>query len=271
MNRIIIENEKLRDVQLKQLEIFLHIKNICEEHNIKYFMLGGTLLGAERHKGFIPWDDDLDIGMLRVDYEKFIEVCERKLSDLYFLQTTLIENQYSSPFLKIRANNTIFEEEHVQHLNMHKGVWVDVFPLDYVKKKESVFLKYRAFLIGMFTSIISYKNNSVKLTKRRTKVLFSLLSCLSVNKLDKIRTNLMIGNCSEGSEYVTNFGSNYGYVKQMFKVTDFLPTKMVEFEKEQFPVPNENIKVLERIFGDYMRLPEPNKRHSGHIISKYKI
>ena len=110
----------LRNVQLVQLEIAKEVKRICEQNNISYFMDGGTLLGAVRHKGFIPWDDDIDVCMPPADYQKFIKIF--KNDNKYFLQTIETDKYFHTLFAKIRKNNTCMVETENTYMKIHKGI-----------------------------------------------------------------------------------------------------------------------------------------------------
>ena len=117
----------LRNVQLVQLEIAKEVKRICEQNNISYFMDGGTLLGAVRHKGFIPWDDDLDFGFTRDNYEKFIATAKKNLSSEFFLQTWDSDREYGYAFAKIRKKGTIYQERIAQDSNANCGIFIKAF------------------------------------------------------------------------------------------------------------------------------------------------
>lgn len=131
-----MDNETLRKLQLVELEIANEIKRVCVENNIKYFLESGTLLGAVRHGGFIPWDDDMDIGMMRDEYEKFLKIAPEKLSSEFILQTWKNEKDYSLTFAKVRKLDTIFLEYEFKDSSMHNGIWVDIFPYDSVPEKK---------------------------------------------------------------------------------------------------------------------------------------
>ena len=128
MNEVFEKN--LRKLQLLQLDIAKAIKELCESNGIPYFLIGGTLLGAIRHKGFIPWDDDFDVGMLREDYERFIKIAEEKLDKKkFFLETWDTEKGYGFPFAKVKLNGTKYPERNAPK-SVHQGIFVDVFPID---------------------------------------------------------------------------------------------------------------------------------------------
>lgn len=103
-----MERDVLRRVQLIELEIAKEVKRVCDENGIRYFLYRGTFLGAVRHKGFIPWDDDMDIGMLRSDYEKFCRIAPQKLDKAYCFQNWHTDQNYALPFGKVRKRNTVF-------------------------------------------------------------------------------------------------------------------------------------------------------------------
>ncbi len=120
----------LRKIQLVQLEILLEFDRICKENNLPYQLFFGTLLGAIRHKGFIPRDDDVDVCMLRGDYNRFLQLCEDQLNKDYFLQTYKTDKEYIHSFARIRKNNTLALQRIYSKIAMHHGIFIDNFPLD---------------------------------------------------------------------------------------------------------------------------------------------
>lgn len=110
----------LRKLQLLELKVLLEFKRICEKHQIQYFLMWGTLLGAVRHQGFIPWDDDIDVGMLRSEYVKFLAICNEELSQDFFLQTFESDKTYVNSFAKLRLNGTEYPEPTNKDLLYHK-------------------------------------------------------------------------------------------------------------------------------------------------------
>lgn len=123
-------NFNLKKLQKVQLVILMEFDRICKEHNLNYQLFSGTLLGAVRHKAFVPWDDDIDVAMLRKDYNKFLKICKRKLDPQYFLQTHKTDKGYIHSFARIRKNNTLLLQKYWLEIDMHHGIFIDVFPLD---------------------------------------------------------------------------------------------------------------------------------------------
>ena len=123
--------EQLKQIQSKEKEIFQAFISVCEQLKLPYFIVGGTLLGAVRHKGFIPWDDDIDIAMLRPDYEIFLSRAQALLPDNIFFQTIDTDPEYLGNYAKLRHNQTTFLESAVKTKHIHHGLFIDVFPLDY--------------------------------------------------------------------------------------------------------------------------------------------
>ena len=123
-------DDKLRRLQLTQLEILEYVDSFCKDNNIKYSLYAGTLLGAVRHQGFIPWDDDLDICMPRNEYDKFIRLWNDNEHEKYFLQNKENTPTFTQSFTKIRKKNTNFLQEDDLGMDYHTGIFIDVFPVD---------------------------------------------------------------------------------------------------------------------------------------------
>ena len=133
LDTIEITPEILREMQLVQLECLIELDRICREFDIKYSLDGGTLLGAVRHRGFIPWDDDIDVIMLRDEYEKLYDACKSQLDTIgFFLQERRTDPYYRVGYPRMRRNGTIYRRVGHEHMKYHEGVFIDIFVLDNV-------------------------------------------------------------------------------------------------------------------------------------------
>ena len=131
-----MEKYKLKKLQELEFDILKQFIEICDKYNLNYSLAYGTLIGAVRHKGFIPWDDDIDVAMSRADYDKFCKIMESQPLEGYFFQSYITEPQCGLIFSKIRKDNTVLSEIYSHHINMHQGVWIDIFPYDKVSNNK---------------------------------------------------------------------------------------------------------------------------------------
>ena len=126
-----MEREVLLKVQPILLDMVKEISRVCEENGIRYFLYRGTFLGAVRHRGFIPWDDDMDVAMPRKDYEKFCRIAPEKLGNQYCFQNWHTDDAYAHPFGKVRKRGTVYVEAKCHRLP-ENGFYVDIYPLDFL-------------------------------------------------------------------------------------------------------------------------------------------
>lgn len=249
--------DKLHETELEILDEFARI---CQKYKLNYFLTGGTMLGAIRHQGFIPWDDDIDIGMTRHDYDLFIEYAKTELSSKYYLDSHETNKEYYLPFAKIRKNNTIFDESVNHHLKNHKGIYIDIIPFENAKKPDSFNQKIQAILVRNITDTMFYKNKIRKLKDSRHPMLVILLNIIPKYSLMKLQKKLSKLNKDDNSEYIVALAGTYGYQKETMKRNIMLPPKKIKFENKEYYGMNDPDAYLTRIFGNYMELPPMEKR-----------
>lgn len=266
---------KIIRIREEEKSILLEVDRICQKNNINYYLVGGSLLGAVRHKGFIPWDDDVDICMLREDFEKFRKVCPKELSEKYAYQSYRDEKTTHYIYDKIRLKGTYFSSEHSgRYDNMENGIFLDIFVFD--KTANLKFLqKLHVFLIVMMRRLIH-----IRWTKEPVSGKFAFISklilplvCLfpfsfSHNLFEFI---LRFYEKSKKSRFVLD-GIGL-YVKKgalpLSWVTDNTP---VDFEGISLPGVKDSNSYLSMWYGkNYMTPPPVSKRMSGHSISRLDL
>lgn len=258
-----IENyEELRRVQLVQLEILKHIDKFCREHKIKYSLAYGTILGAVRHGGFIPWDDDLDIMMLRKDYDRFLALW--KDNEEYILQNHETNNDFSQSFTKIRKKNTAFVQETDLGKSYHKGIFVDIFPLYRVPEGKLKRLSQRAHTLLYQLYMRGFvPKNSGKLVRIGSGVLLKLHSKNNYPKLaDKHLKKIMKYNDNDQLKLFDL--STVISSRRLYKHDLFDNLCEIKYEDDTFPVVDSYIDILKTVYGDYMKLPDEDKRTWFH-------
>lgn len=261
--------EKYRKIQLIELEMLNEVDRICRKHGIKYYLCGGTLLGAVRHSGFIPWDDDLDIFFPRKDYIKFAEIVQKELPDTMFYQDWHNEFDYPYNFAKIRMNGTKFCQNEIQHLDMHHGIFIDIFPLDSVpadeKERTAYLTKVTRLKTLMAIRYMSFKKNgSLRSIPECIAIAFSRLffSKRKIhNKLDRL---IMKYDYQDTGLYGQETGMDA--LKEVYPVKWFSKQGSISFEGKEFPC-TENKYIDEYMtffYGDYMTPPPDEKKCQVH-------
>ncbi|MCR5607508.1 MAG: LicD family protein [Lachnospiraceae bacterium] len=272
-----MDKETLRKVQLAQLDILKEVDRVCRELNINYFLEWGTLLGAVRHGAFIPWDDDIDIGMLRADYERFVKEAGSVIGEKYFIQTWDNDKGFGLPFAKVRMNNTVYKEDKSSKQQKNNGIYIDVFPHD--KKPDSeALLKKQGKKFKRLYQLILLKVGYVSDAEKKSaviRVIFNIARFfmliipkkLLTKKFDK---NIKMYNNSNLSSYVVT-GVLADYDRKPIPAEYLEEYCELQFEDQMFKCPKNYDGLLKLIYGDYMQLPPEDQRENKHQIVEIKF
>jgi len=263
-----MEQALLNNIHKIQIEMMKELHCICKENQLRYTVLCGSLLGAVRHKGFIPWDDDMDIGLVREDYDKLLEILKNKPIKDCFLQDFSTDEHYYQPYAKLLKENTVYIEKFRMGCKAKNGIFIDIFPLDYIKKPGLLSSKVKRLFSRLITFAI-WEKEECHMERSGVKKIINLISVI-IGVLPK-KTLIYMQNSlivrKKRTEYVASmFSSNYDTNKLYFELKDF--DNMIEFEFENIVVngPRNWKDNLMRLYKNYNQLPPVEKRTSGHDV-----
>ncbi len=267
---ITLDQKTLRKLQLTELELLQEIDRICSKCNIHYNIIAGTLLGAVRHGGFIPWDDDADVALLRPEYEKFRKACKTELdTDRFYFQDHRNTLGYRWGYGKLRRKDTLFLREHQEHMPYEQGVFIDVFPLDYVPNPYPLRCLHnlQCFIYRKFfwSEVGKIADKSVGM-----RMLYTLMSKVPEKKLKNSFNHFICRSHRRKTDWVRILtfptpNRVYGY-----KVKWYENSSEIQFEGIPFIGIADYEEYLTFKFGDYRKLP-PVEQRKVHPVSEIKL
>lgn len=266
-----INDDDLRKMQLIQLEMLKEVDRICKKHSIKYSIIAGTLLGAVRHKGYIPWDDDADVAMLRKDYDKFVKISENELDkSKFYFQDHKNTYGYRWGYGKLRRKNTVFIRKGQEHMPYDSGVFIDIFPLDEVPNN-----KFKRKIYGYGCTCVRkmlWSEVGAKLEKNKyLRFMYKLIAKIPRDTVFKYYEKLKKVGSKNKSAWVriltfpTPDNGEHGYRKKWYENLED-----IEFEGYLFPAIKDYDEYLSFKFGNYLELP-PIEQRKVHVASYYNF
>lgn len=267
-----LKHRKLEIKEIKEIElnILKYIKKICEENNLEYYLAEGTLLGAIRHRGFIPWDDDIDILMPRNDYTRLINIL--KTGERYKSLSFYNDDGYYYCFAKIVDLRTKVKELNLDYEIPNLGVWVDVFPMDGLPNDDKMINIHMKKILFLRKLLYISLSKQCPIASSKIKYIFKHVFWIIarlfgwkfwINKVDKLamkykyNQSCKVGRIVSGHDIFDKKIFSYG-VQRIF-------------EDDKFSVPKDYHVYLKEVFGDYMKLPPIDERDTGHVFDAFII
>lgn len=262
-----VGQEEIKALQSKSLEILLYFKKFCEEHNLLFYLCGGCCIGTIRHKGFIPWDDDIDVFMPREDYEK-LSILWEKFADTerYSYCRTNADNNYHHTAASIRDNYTTFINRHSQEEDIIHGVAIEIAPLD--GYPDSKLKRLHQIIFAMIYSLFNAQrlpDNQGKIIRNISRIILSIVKSKRIRYkiwsfAEKQMTKYKFRDC----DYVTELVTGIRYMKLKYPKEVFEDAIYKEFEGHLLPIPKGYDLYLRMAFGNYMELPPIEDRVPKH-------
>ena len=254
-------NSQLREHQQVMFRMLQAVDTVCKKNDIRYMLFAGSALGAVRHQGFIPWDDDLDVLMLREDYERFLTLAPRELdSEQYYLQKEFSEH-WPMFFTKLRKNGTACIERQIpKDRQMHQGVYIDIFPCDNLS--DNAFIRKLQFLASKVVIAKAVDKRGYITDSMAKKAFIRLCRLLPARPFYQFTVRRKDSNSQMVHSF---FGGASRYEKNIYPRTWIESTVQLPFETGQYPVSAHFDELLTKLYGDYMTpLPEEKRGCKVH-------
>jgi lipopolysaccharide cholinephosphotransferase len=274
------EIEALHAIQLAMLCEFVRV---CDVLGLHYHLAAGTLLGAIRHKGFVPWDDDIDVAMPRRDYDRFLKEAPALLNAEIFLQHWRSDPGFSALFAKLRRNGSEFKELGRHRANQHHGIYIDIFPFDAVEPGRW-WGRFHIRLVAWTNVILAIANHDCQgrlSTKRPTwqRLLgppaYWIMRILPQSWLLQIQERAMTALTGYAANYVTCLATlllDRSRADMLVRdISELCDTMLVTFAGHEFNVPVAFDSVLRRLYGNYWELPRETDRRPRHRVSAFRL
>lgn len=260
----------LKEIHEIELEMLTEVDRICKKYNIKYTIIGGTLLGAVRHGGFIPWDDDADIAMLRPEYEAFCKICNKEIDEeKFYFQNIDLTDGYRWGYSKLRRKGTVFMRENQEHMEYPQGVFLDIFPID--GTPDNLLFRqihdFKCFCVRkiLWSAVGRYSEKSIF-----KRIIYKLLYLIPEKQAKKLYRNLILKKNADSTKIVRTLTypapkKLHGYYRKWFS-----ETAPIKFEGKIFYGVKDYEGWLSYEFGNYMELPPEGKR-KAHPVTELKL
>jgi lipopolysaccharide cholinephosphotransferase len=254
-----------------EIDLLLQFGKACKRNGLKYWLMFGGLLGAVRHGGFIPWDDDLDVVMLRDDYEKFLKLKD-EFSAPYFFQTPYTDEHHGYCHVQLRNSNTTAVPRQFMYSGMNLGIVLDILVLDKFENDQKARNLFKKINKLQFHNSTFMRINNPKLSPSDVERVaqYKLQNRNHIDDYERIRELSQYYSSSKSDLLCCTSGTSYGFDRDIFDAIDFSDSCTMNFEGFSVPVPIGWNRLLTIAYGDYMKLPDPSQRGVWHGTSIFE-
>jgi lipopolysaccharide cholinephosphotransferase len=265
-----LSDKELRRLQMVLLEMLLEVDRVCRKNGISYCLFMGTMLGAVRHGGFIPWDDDLDVAMMRPEYEKFREACKRDLDQSrFFYQDHLTDPHYRWGYARIRRMDSEFVRLGQEHMKMRTGIFLDIFPLDSapdLAPLRALHCFYCFILRKLLYAEVGHKSSRTTAFRAWYTFLNIVPHNWVLRRIEKLSMKREKTKLVRVLAFPVPKGRTFGYLRRWFE-----DLEDIKFENYMFSSIKDYDGFLKFNYGDYMQLPPPEQRTCCHPAAKFGL